>query len=158
MKGKVCTCVDKTGQSVEDCNDSSSRVLLLFDPTDTLRNVTVYDYVEGNRAGDAAILNYIYPGTIAPRTPGLASFYDCGTSAACDIDLALAQQEAAGVRKTYSDKIGYLNTRVNGLSNTTPLELGDITLKNIFGLRTALTDNSIDTDGSRSDEHTSKIQ
>src|SRR3546814_5920945 len=81
--------VVNTGQRRDDANDSSFRVSLLLDPTDTLRNVTVYDYVDWNRAGDAAILNYIYHGTIAHRTPGLASFYACGTSAAFDLHLAL---------------------------------------------------------------------
>lgn len=135
-----------TGQRLDDRNDSAFRASLLLE-TGTLRNITVYDYVKWNRAGDGAIMNGIYPGTIVPRLPGFSTLFDCGTSAACDIDLALAKQKTLGPRLTQTGQIETLDTEATGLSNTTTLGLGNITLKNIFGLRTAHQYNVVDTDG-----------
>lgn len=135
-----------TGQDLDDKNDLAFRVSLLLE-AGPVRNVTVYDYVKWDRAGDGAVFNYVYPGAITPRRPGFNTRFDCGTSAACDIDLALAQQQAQGVRKNLSGQIETLQTEATGLSNTTTLDLGNITLKNIFGIRTAHQYNVIDTDG-----------
>jgi len=135
-----------TGQRLDDRNDSAFRVSLLLESGD-LRNVTVYDYVKWDRAGDGAIFKGIYPGAITPRRPGFNTRFDCGTSAACDIDLALAAQKGLGIRRNQTGQIETLETQTTGLSNTTTLALGDITLKNIIGRRTAHQYNVIDTDG-----------
>jgi iron complex outermembrane receptor protein len=135
-----------TGQKLDDRNDSAFRVSLLME-TGNLRNVTVYDYVKWDRAGDGAIFTGIYPGTIVPRLPGFSTLFDCGTSASCDIDLALAKQKSLGIRQSQANQIETLQTETTGLSNTTTLTMGDLTFKNIFGLRTAHQYNVIDTDG-----------
>jgi iron complex outermembrane receptor protein len=135
-----------TGQRLDDRNDSAFRVSLLLE-TGALKNVTVYDYVKWDRAGDGAIFRGIYPGAITPRRPGFNTRFDCGTSAACDIDLALAEQKQLGIRRTQTGQIETLETQTTGLSNTTTLELGDITLKNNLGRRTAHQYNVVDTDG-----------
>ncbi|EQA96605.1 hypothetical protein V475_12020 [Sphingobium baderi LL03] len=141
------THVVNTGQRRDDLNDSAFRVSVLLEPVDTVKNVFVYDYVKWNRAGDAAIINQVYPGNIPERFAPLNGFYDCNTSIACDIDLQFERQQAAGVRKTWSDVITTLKTRAIGISNTTTIDLGSITLKNIFGYRSASNVNVNDTDG-----------
>lgn len=135
-----------TGQRLDDRNDSAFRVSLLLE-FGAFKNVTVYDHVEWDRAGDGAVFNYIYPGAITPRRPGFNTLFDCGTSAACDIDLALNKQQQLGIRHNQAGQIETLETRTTGLSNTSTLALGDITLKNIFGIRTAHQYNVVDTDG-----------
>jgi len=135
-----------TGQDLNDINDTSFRVSLLLDLGD-FQNTTVYDNIRWERQGDAAILTYLYPGTITPRFPTFNNFFDCGTSASCDVDLALARQKAAGVRKNYTAPRVQQNVQLQGLSNTTTLNLGNITLKNILGYRTAYHYSITDTDG-----------
>ena len=135
-----------TGQRLDDKNDSAFRVSLLLE-TGALRNVTVYDYVKWDRAGDGAIFREIYPGAIVPRRAGFNRLFDCGTSTACDIDLTLAQQNQLGIRQTQSGQIETLEIQSTGLSNTTTLEMGNITLKNILGRRTAHQYNVVDIDG-----------
>ncbi|RYY29114.1 MAG: TonB-dependent receptor [Sphingomonadales bacterium] len=139
-----------TGQQLDNRNDAAFRASLLLETGD-LRNVTVYDHVEWDRNGDGAIFRHIYPnpagGVITPRRPGFNTRFDCGTSASCDIDLALTEQQALGIRKNQAGTAMWLQTRATGLSNTTTLALGNITLKNVFGIRTAHQRNAIDTDG-----------
>jgi len=136
-----------TGGDREDINDTSFRVSLLLQANDDLKNVTIYDDVAWHRSGDGPILTHVYGGPIALRSAALAPYYDCNVSITCDIDLAFARQQAAGVRKNWGEKHSYLRTRATGLSNTTTWNIGDITLKNIFGYRTAKTDNLAETDG-----------
>lgn len=148
------------GQELENKNDRAFRVSARFE-TGNLKNTTVYDYSEWKRNGDAAFLNYIYPGSfyasgvnvlrlppVPPFQPlDFAGNYDCGTSPTCDVDLALAQQQALGRRFNQETSESKLDTRVTGLNNTTTLDIGAITLKNIIGYRTALSDNTTATDG-----------
>ncbi|MBB6193495.1 iron complex outermembrane receptor protein [Sphingobium wenxiniae] len=138
--------VNQGGLRRDDINDTAFRISLLAEPTDFIRNVTVFDYFKMNRSGDGGILNYVYPDPIPERNPGLNTFYDCGTSPDCDIDLALARQQAAGPRKTYSNEVHQIKALVTGLSNTTTVNLGSITLKNIFGLRLAKSSTTNDSD------------
>ncbi len=135
-----------TGLDLDNRRDDSFRVSLLLESGD-LRNVTVYDYSEWNRNGDAAFLTHIYPGSIVPRFPGFNAFFDCGTSPTCDIDLALQQQATLGRHRNQTGTVTSLHTRVTGLINTTTFDLGDVTFKNVLGYRTALSDNVTDTDG-----------
>jgi iron complex outermembrane receptor protein len=136
-----------TGQDLDDRNDFSFRVSLLLE-AGPISNTTVYDSIRWERNGDGAVLTHVYPGaSITPRLPTFNTFYDCGTSASCDVDLALARQQAAGVRKNFTSPAVFLNVQLQGLSNTTVVDLGNITLKNIIGYRTATNYGLTDTDG-----------
>lgn len=135
-----------TGQDLNNLNDSAFRASLLIDLGD-FQNTTVYDYIKWNREGDGAILTHLYPGTTTPRFPTFDTHFDCGTSASCDVDLALARQQEAGVRKNYTAPRVFQDVELQGLSNTTTLYLGNITLKNILGYRTAYHYSVTDTDG-----------
>jgi len=135
-----------TGQDLNDLNDTSFRASLLIDLGD-FQNTTVYDNIRWERQGDAAILTHLYPGTTTPRFPTFNTFFDCGTSASCDVDLALARQQASGIRENYTSPRVFQNVQLQGLSNTTTLNLGNVTLKNILGYRTAYHYSITDTDG-----------
>lgn len=61
--------------------------------------------------------------------------FNCGVSVDCDIDLQLARQRANGPRTVYSDIAPSARSVVWGVSNTTTLDLGPVSFKNIFGYR-----------------------
>src|SRR3546814_4367350 len=65
----------------------------------------------------------------------LAPYFDCNTSPTCDLDLAYEQAQQLGPRKQIANCDPFLRQTIWGISNTTTIELGDITLKNIFGYR-----------------------
>lgn len=113
-------------------NSRAFRVTLKIQPTDDISNVTIYDYFRSHTNGTGFV-------TFAPATPfpfyrffpGLA----CGTSSDCDVDLAIAEQRARGDRVANTNLKNISRTRIQGLSNTTTVDFGGVTLKNIFGWR-----------------------
>lgn len=135
-----------TGQDLDNRNDFSFRVSLLIE-AGPVHNTTVYDSIRWERQGDGALLTHLYPGTITPRLPTFNVLYDCNTSASCDVDLALARQQAAGIRKNFTSPRVFQNVQLQGLSNTTTVDAGSITFKNILGYRTAFHYSLTDTDG-----------
>ena len=138
-----------TGGDFDNQDDKSFRASLRVDPTDNLSSTTVYDFTKWNRVGDGPILHSIYPdASNTLRSALFRGFYDCNTSVNCDIDLQLQRQQAAGVRKTYSDITPVLDIKTTGIMNTSTLDVGDFTLKNIIGRRTAYVRGYVNTDGS----------
>src|SRR3546814_9364612 len=83
-----------------------------------------------------------------------SDLFNCVVSAACDVDLANAEQKARGFRNIISNIPGFDKTRLWGVSNTTTVNIGDVQIKNIFGYR----DTKVDQQFNRSEEHTSEIQ
>jgi iron complex outermembrane receptor protein len=134
-----------SGKDLDNRNDFNFRVSLLLQ-AGPVTNTTVYDSMRWERNGDGAVLTHLYPGTTTPRLPGFNTFFDCGTSASCDVDLALARQQAAGIRKNFAPH-SFLTIQLEGLSNTTTVDAGNITFKNILGYRTAYNYGQTDTDG-----------
>src|SRR3546814_11423595 len=67
--------------------------------------------------------------------PALAPYFDCNTSPTCDLELAYEQAQQLGPRKQIANGDPFSRQTIWGISNTTTIELGDITLKNIFGYR-----------------------
>src|SRR3546814_19169554 len=57
------------------------------------------------------------------------------TSPTCDLELAYEQAQQLGPRKQIANGDPFSRQTIWGISNTTTIELGDITLKNIFGYR-----------------------
>lgn len=140
-------------------DDTSFRVSLRIDPTDFIKSTTTYEQTIYDRVGDGPILNYIYrdselaAGTTntlrsSAAPTNFAALYDNGLSPLTDIDLALAQQQQAGPRATYSEYEPFQYIKTTGLSNTTQIEVGDFTLKNIIARRTAYVSAFTNTDGS----------
>jgi iron complex outermembrane receptor protein len=137
------------GGDANDLNSRAFRITLRVDLSDSISNVTVYDYFRKNTNGDG----YVSVGDAGDlafyRSPGLAAFYDCGTySAFCqDVDVLNELQKQAGYRKSFSNIDGHDKTKLWGVSNTTTIDLGPVTIKNIFGYRDTKVDQQFNTDG-----------
>ena len=143
------TKVTGPGGDADDVHTDSFRASLLLQPTDRIRNTTVFDWFEAKEVGPASILDVVLPIGLA-RIPAFAHFYDCNTINAfnpgCaatatlapgfDIDDAFARQQQAGKRRTFTDIPQGLYRKTWGISNRTEFEVTDgLTLRNIFGYR-----------------------
>jgi iron complex outermembrane recepter protein len=141
----------------DNLDSNSYRVSVLFEPTSWIKNVTVFDHYEDHNvaafhvnalAGPVSTLSVgevpaIFAGLGFPVSP---TAFTCGTSPSCDVSLALARQQAAG-RGVYWSRNPNVTDKVQGVSNTTTLNLGSVDVKNIFGFRSdRLLDNG-DSDG-----------
>ena len=146
------------GRDVDDLNKDSFRASLLVEPSDTLRNTTVVDYLEVDEAGTGSILNEVLPGGLV-RLPPFASFWNCsqagpfnpvpctGFNPGRDIDDALTQQKRWGPYKTTSEFDQLFTSELFGVSNRTEWDVGPVTIRNIFGYRTTQVDTDLNTDG-----------
>jgi iron complex outermembrane recepter protein len=139
------------GPAADNQNSQAFRASILFEPTDWFKNVTVYDHFESNEIEDAQPVGY--PSSAGPngRNAVFRAFpatTDCNTSPSCDFDLALARQQAVGPRVYFANQ-GYPHstTKIDGVSNTSTLDLGSATIKNIFGYRGNRLHSLSDTDG-----------
>lgn len=102
------------GRNLDDTHTNAFRLSLLFEPTDSIRNVLVYDYLRS----DTNSLGF-YPAFLL--NPALQPLKD-----------ALL---AVGKRVTNSEIAPYDRDTLKGLTNTTTIDAGPITFKNIFGYR-----------------------
>lgn len=131
------------GYKLQNVHQDALRGSLVITPTETIKNVTIVDWFKGRDNGTADMVYRVNPGIFAAfgLPPALAASFDA----------IAAQQLAAqrgGERYVVDSYIGTpgqgalysppLFTRIKtwGVTNTTTLELGDATLKNIFGYRT----------------------
>jgi iron complex outermembrane recepter protein len=150
------------GNDMDDIHQDSFRASLLIEPGSGIRNLTVFDWFKAREAGTGSILSVVLPFGLV-RVPQLAHFYDCRTINAfnpvgCaaipnvlppgnDIDDALALQQQLGVRNTFSDFNQRLDRDTWGVSNKTEVEIGSVTLRNIFGYRKVHLETDLNTDG-----------
>ncbi|WP_324699696.1 TonB-dependent receptor [Novosphingobium sp. RL4] len=139
------------GGNLDDRNNNAFRASLLVEPVEGLKNVTVFDWYRARENGTGLVLNGVYPnpavsGGGTARTAANAPYFDCGV-AGCDIDIALSEQQAAGVRDVSTSIDPYSNRTFWGLANTTTLDVGTVTFKNIFGYRSSKVDGARDMDG-----------
>lgn len=80
--------------------------------------------------------------------PIIGPLFQCGTSASCDINLAIAEAGKKGYRTANTDEPADATSTLLGVSNTTVFDIGDNTaLKNIFGYRTTKSVQGSDIDG-----------
>lgn len=135
------------------------RVSILFDPVENFSNLTVYEKNNMNERSVAPIPILFTPGEgapaavpyyngsflIDPTAPG--GIVPCGGSPTCDIGAFFAQQEAAGLRTSYTDIETLNDTELTSWGNITSLDIGGITVKNIFGYREVYTRSFTDIDG-----------
>jgi len=127
------------GGDLDDRHNDAFRASLLLEPVDGLKNVTVFDYYKAKENGTGLINNGVYPNPAVAgggnaRTTANAPYFDCGV-AGCDVDIALAQQQARGVRDVAYSIAPVSNRTFWGVANTTTLDVGAVTFKNIFGYR-----------------------
>jgi iron complex outermembrane receptor protein len=137
------------GRDFDNLDDVAVRGSILFEPFEGVRNVTVLDYFKSYSRTGGTILSAANGGVA--RVPALAQFLDCSAAAApgfgCDpaaptpqndVDLMVERQRQIGNRAQYSAIYPDTRLTVKGLSNTTTIELGAVTFKNIFGLRRSI--------------------
>jgi iron complex outermembrane recepter protein len=139
------------GLDLDDRHTDALRGSLLFEPTDTISNSTVVDYYKATENGTATVLSAVYPNEAVPiggipRSFPFSLFYDNGAPAT-DVDLILASQANLGIRQVNFDFPTRSNRRIWGITNTTEIDLGPVTVKNIFGYRSTFVDSSRDFDG-----------
>lgn len=121
----------------DDRSFFSGRASLLLEPAPNFRNVLVADLLRSTTNGSSNLLAAVNSLALIPRLFG-------GT-----VEGALARQQAAGPRVTYSDTPGIDRKRSWGISNVTTWELSDaLTIKNVFGYRRFKQLNRFDYDGS----------
>ncbi|SFS10620.1 TonB-dependent receptor [Sphingomonas jatrophae] len=126
-----------TGRRQDDRDFASGRASLLWEPSDRFSNILVADILRSNTNGSSNLLAAVNPAATIPTLFRGA------------VQAALARQQAAGPRTTFSDTLGADRKRSFGISNITTFELGDnLTLKNIFGYRRFKQLNRFDYDGS----------
>lgn len=140
------------GGDLDDRHNDALRGSLLLEPVDGLKNVTVFDYYKAKENGTGTILNGVYPNPAVAgggnaRSTVNAPYFNCGV-AGCDIDIALAEQKANGVRDVSTSIAPRSNRTFWGIANTTTLDVGTVTFKNIFGYRRSKFDAVRDMDGS----------
>lgn len=126
------------GRDFHDLDNYSGRVSLLIEPTDGIRSLTVADFFKQSEAGPAQIFAGFVPGSLLA---GLAPFTNPTLTS------ILQNQQQIGIRKTISPVDPRDSARALGIMNRTDIELGDITLTNIFGYRTIDFSNTSNYDG-----------
>ncbi|MCI4592328.1 TonB-dependent receptor [Sphingobium sp. BYY-5] len=139
------------GGDLDDRHNNAIRASLLIEPVDGFKNVTVLDYYKAKENGTGLVNNGVYPNPAVPgggsaRTAANRPYYDCGV-AGCDVDIALAEQQARGARGIATSIDPYSNRIFWGVANTTTLDAGAVTFKNIFGYRSSKVDGARDMDG-----------
>lgn len=136
------------GPDFDDLHRDALRVSFRIDPTENFSSVTVFDYALTTNTGASSTpvaRNIPAPGMLSPA---LIPFFNCGTAASCDADLALERAQTLGPRRQWTNLARPFERVKNwGVSNTTTLDLGNVSIKNIFGYRNALIDVLLDVDG-----------
>ncbi|MEC9358176.1 MAG: TonB-dependent receptor [Pseudomonadota bacterium] len=131
-----------TGEDMGNVDNYSYRVSALWQPTDSLENVLVYDRFKAADNGGAFVLSDVSP------TGNAAYFYGPAfDSAFGDIQAEFAAQQERDYYTTASGQDNYSRAETEGVANTTTLNLNGITLKNIFGYRKIQSSSSADFDG-----------
>ena len=121
-------------RNFDDEHNTSWRASLLLEPSANFTNLLVVNGFRANEQGSGWRLTGVFPGSlIANARPDVYTFL---TQAG---DRRIAGTEVATPQN---------DTDAWGLSNTTTLKLGDITLKNVFGYRKVDATSLLDFDGS----------
>jgi iron complex outermembrane recepter protein len=112
-----------SGRRLGDIHQNAIRASLLFEPMANLRNTLIYDYYKSTSNGDPYTIYRVNLGVVPILDPALSQ--------------ALAAQQARGPFKVENSlQDSFVKHEVWGITNTTSFDIGDVTLKNIFGYRT----------------------
>lgn len=140
------------GPNLGSKHTDSFRVSVLAQPFDKLENLFIFDHTKINETGAAVVPTAVFTDAAGNPTGTAASaanrpFFFGGTLAN-DIRQQLARVQAAG-RLVADPGIddGFVRGKFWGIVNTTTLDLGDISVKNIFGYRRATIRDRFDIDG-----------
>jgi iron complex outermembrane receptor protein len=113
------------GRDPDNVNTEGFRASLLFQPTDYLKNISIYDYFHSSNDGFGSVLTHVIPGTtlmseLSLQGPGLQQ---------------LALQQARGPFVINSSFPQYERDLRNTFINRTELTFKPIEVVNIFGYR-----------------------
>ncbi|MCP1471302.1 iron complex outermembrane receptor protein [Sphingobium sp. OAS761] len=125
-------------------NSRAFRVSLLVEPVDGVKNTTVYDYFWSDTAEvqtPTELSNGVTLDTL-PFPPAAIPFFKP------IIQGILDRQKAVGPYVYFSDLVQRAHAQIQGLTNTTELNLGDFNVKNIFGYRKSRISNISNTTAS----------
>lgn len=129
------------GHDLNDVNNENFRASVLWEPSDTLSNLTVLDYMEGHETGTASVIdqNANNPLSLFSLVFGMSL---------ADVDGVVAGQKALGRYKVDYGQEPIVDRKFWGVSNKTEWDISDaVTLRNVFGYREAKSFVLQDTDG-----------
>lgn len=120
-----------SGKDLDNLDNKSWRVFLRWDPSDSIRNDLVYTGFRGKSNGIGTIIAAVRPGTpaaVAYPLPGLPHVRGPGLAE------DLVYQQTLGPRLV-DDPSTYFgeDSTIHLITNTTTVDVGNFTLKNIFG-------------------------
>jgi len=121
-------------------NSRSFRASLLIEPTDGIKNTTIYDYSWLNTV-ETQVPTELVTGMTYDILPFLGINPD-------DVKEILARSKAGNYRKYYSDLTQFDHSVVQGITNTTELSFDPVKIKNIFSYRWSRIHSMSDTDAS----------
>lgn len=148
---------DVSGLRLDNQNYDTFRVSALWEPSDRISSLTIFDWYKSEEVGTAAFLTSI-------RLPSVLSNYEglrLGGLISANIPAQFAEAQALFRARPYTLNLGagkggnldvfggpYENIKNWGVTNKTTFQLSDnLTLKNIFGYRKVRRDMVQDYDG-----------
>jgi iron complex outermembrane recepter protein len=144
-----------SGRDYDDQNYDSFRVSLALNPTETIESTTIFDWVRTREHGTALV------GTAAdPAAPAIAG-YGALRGFGIPVSDVLGQfaQQAARPHYRFDTQAGedgtldaygvkpFEHLKNYGITNRSSIELGGVTIKNIFGYRRVKFNQIMDLDG-----------
>lgn len=139
---KISNLCGRTGAQDDDRHDSW-RASLSLSPTENLQNDFVYWGIREDNIGSSWVpFRFGGPLTAVVFANPIAGLLGIPTAAS-----VLADQNARGPRKVMTDEQSHIFDE-DGFSNITSLDLGDVTIKNIYGYRSSIETGKRDQDGS----------
>lgn len=130
------------GPDFDDVHQDAFRVSLLIEPADGIKNTTIFDWFKADEHAGGLYLYRTQPGVLGAifGSPALGGFLDAQIAA----NRKIQQRDFYGA---FDDGIngGQSYRKQWGITNDTSIEFGDITVRNIFGLRKNRVDQLINT-------------
>ncbi|NWK96199.1 hypothetical protein DM806_11085 [Sphingobium lactosutens] len=120
-----------TGNELRTDHSDSFRVSLLLEPSDQFRNVTIVDGFKGHSNDGGVTVIAVNPAINSPVNP-------------LSVRLAALAAQQADRRRVAQFTDSPSRSSNYGVTNTSTLEAGDVTLKNIFNYRRIRSDDTAD--------------
>lgn len=115
----------RDGDELDEIDSEAFRISVLFEPTDAISNVTIYDHYKSDTSGTASVPTAVRTGSNLLGQLGIQS-------SALDV---LAAQNARGPYEVDTSREQFERLDRTSITNRTEIEIGDMTLINIFGYR-----------------------
>lgn len=125
------------GKDLDNINSRAIRVSLLIEPFEGFKSTTIYDFYRNYDNGQSTILTKIAP------PPGTLDFLGLRTA----VTAQLAAQQARGPFVINNSVPQYQRVKRSAIINRSELEIGAMTLVNIFGYRSTSWNYLVDADG-----------